>query len=53
MFNVRTLVKTVDRPDQRKVFYSNIWRFTSSYPDFFVLTTGKSIQSVTNSKGIH
>ena len=27
MFNVQTLVKTGDRPDRRKVFYSNIWRF--------------------------
>ena len=49
MFNVQTLVKTGDR---RKVFYSNIWRFISSYPELFVLTTGKCIQSVTNSKGI-
>ena len=53
MFNVQTLVKTGDRPDRRKVFYSNICRFISSYPEFFVLTTGKCIQSVTNmSKGI-
>jgi hypothetical protein len=35
MFNVQTLVKTGDRPDRRKVFYSNIWRFISSYPEFF------------------
>ena len=46
MFNVQTLVKTGDRPDRRNVFYSNIWRFISSYPEFFVLTTGKCIQSV-------
>ena len=52
MFNVQTLVKTGDRPDRRKVFYSNIWQFISSYSEFFVLTTGKCIQSVTNSKGI-
>ena len=53
MFNVQTLVKTGDRPDRRKVFYSNIWRFISSYPQsFIVLTTGKCIQSVTNRKGI-
>ena len=52
MFNVQTLVKTGDQPDRRKVFYSNTWRFISSYPEFFVLTTGKCIQSDTNSKGI-
>jgi hypothetical protein len=52
MFNVQTLVKTGDRAGRRTVFYSNIWRFISSYPEFFVLTTGKYIQSVTNSKRI-
>ena len=52
MFNVQTLVKTGDRPDRRKIFYSNIWRFISSYPELFGLTTGKCIQSVTNNKGI-
>jgi hypothetical protein len=52
MLNVQTLVKSGDRPDRRKVFFSNIWRFISSYPEFFELTTGKCIQSVTNSKGI-
>jgi hypothetical protein len=51
MFNVQTLVKTGDRPDRRTVFCSNIWQFISLYPEFFVLTTGKCIQSVTNSKG--
>ena len=35
MFNVQTLVKTGNRPERRKVFYSNIWRFISSYPEFF------------------
>jgi hypothetical protein len=50
MFNVQTLAETGDRPDRRKVFYSNIWRFISSYPEFFILTTGKYIQVLLTAK---
>jgi hypothetical protein len=54
MFNVKlTLVKTSDRPDRQKFFtgqYLAIYKFISSA--FSTHTTGKYIQSVTNSKGI-
>jgi hypothetical protein len=55
MFNVQTLESCENRRSARpaKSFllqYLVIYKFI--YPEFFVLTTGKCIQSVTNSKGI-
>jgi hypothetical protein len=56
MFNVQTLVKTGDRPDRpptgEKFFTPMFGDLYVHIQSFFVLTTGKCIQSVTNSKGI-